>query len=101
MRLKAMCQFITEWIEKVNWVEILVRTSFFILNYILKRYSSLVYKKRKPYSNVQDIVNYLMEASENLFENDNEIYNNRSCMLFYSGLCERCDYFKSDKNICL
>ena len=84
--LKAMCQLTPEWVEKVNQAEILVGTSFFPPNYIPKRYCSLVDKNGKTYASVIDVVNYLTEASGNLFEND-ETYN-RSCMSFCSGLCE-------------
>lgn len=84
--LKSMCQLTPEWIEKVNQAEILVGSSFFPPNYIPKQYCSLVDKNGKSYPSVADVVNYLTEFSGNLFEND-EVYN-RSCMSFYSGLCE-------------
>ena len=83
--LKAMIELNPQWIEKVNQAEIETGSSFFPPDYIPKRFCSERDKNGVKYPNVNDVVNYLIEASENMFA-DEEMYNT-SCMSFY-GLCE-------------
>lgn len=83
--LKAMIELNPEWIEKVNQAEIKTGSSFFPPTYIPKRFCSEQNAKGVKYPNVNDVVNYLTEATENMFQNE-EMYNT-SCMSFY-GLCE-------------
>lgn len=83
--LKAMIELNPQWIDKVNQAEIKTGSSFFPPTYIPKRYCSEKNKNGIRYPNVNDVVNYLTEYSENMFK-DEKMYNT-SCMSFY-GLCE-------------
>lgn len=83
--LRAMIELNPEWIEKVNQAELHTGSSFFPPTYIPKRFCSETNEKGVRYPNVKDVVNYLTEASENMFQ-DEQMYNT-SCMSFY-GLCE-------------
>lgn len=83
--LKAMIELTPEWIEKVNEAEITAKSSFFPPTYIPKRFCSQISDKGQKYPKVNDVVDYLSEATLNLFEDDKIV--NKSCMSFY-GICE-------------
>ena len=83
--LKAMMLLTPEFIDKVNEAEITAKSSFFPPDYIPKRFSSQRDKNGKKYPVINDVINYLTEFSENLFEDDEE--QNKSCMSYY-GICE-------------
>lgn len=84
--IKMIWKFSPEYIQRVSEAEIRLKTSFFVPNYIPKKYCSMTNKYGKKYPTAIDVIEYITrEKTGNLFA---EFENEHSCMSFYN-ICER------------
>lgn len=82
--IKSMIDFTPEYIQRLNEAELMVKSSFFVPNYIPKKHCSLTSAKGVKYPSATDVVEYITrEKTLDLFSDTGD----RSCMSFY-GICD-------------
>lgn len=82
--IKAMAEFTPEYIDRLNQAELAANSSFFVPNYIPKRFCSKTSSKGVKYPTATDVVEYVTrEKTIDMFNQGGD----RSCMSFY-GTCE-------------